>query len=70
MKYSMKDISVGDEVYFDSTPSQSNHGLYWTVLQKLEKEERLIVQLDEMGHSDVRWTIKITEVQLSNKVPH
>jgi hypothetical protein len=59
----MEDIRVGDEVYFDSSPSQSNHDLYWTVLQKQDKEERLIVRLNEMGHSDERWVIKIDEVK-------
>lgn len=67
-KYKIEDIEVGDEVYFDSTPGQSNHDLYWKVISKLENEERLIVQLDEMGHSDLRWTVNIDEVRQHIKI--
>lgn len=59
----MDDISIGDQVYFDSTRMQSNHDLYWTVINKLENQKQLIVQLDEMGYKDERWTIDIHEVR-------
>ena len=63
MEYKFEDINIGDEVYFNSTPSQSNHDLYWKVIHKYENEKQLVVQLDEMGHSDLRWTIGIKEVR-------
>ncbi len=30
-KYKIEDINIGDEVYFDSLPSQNNYDLYWKV---------------------------------------
>ena len=63
MEYKMEDIRIGDEVYFDSTPSQSNHDLYWKVIHKYEEEKQLVVQLDEMGFKDLRWLISIKEVK-------
>ena len=62
-KYKIEDINIGDEVYFDSTQVQSNHDLYWKVIHKTENEKQLIVQLDEMGHKDLRWTVDIAEVR-------
>lgn len=59
----MEEINIGDEVYFDSQPAQSNHDLFWTVIHKYEKEKQLVVQLDEMGFRDLRWTIDIKEVR-------
>jgi len=63
MKYKMEDINIGDQVYFDSTPMQTNHDLYWTVINKLDLQKQLIVQLDEMGYKDERWTIDLHEVR-------
>ncbi|APZ47462.1 hypothetical protein BW723_14725 [Polaribacter reichenbachii] len=63
MKYKIIDINIGDEVYFESTPSQSNHDLYWQVIDINEKMNTLIVQLDEMGFDDLRWSISIKEVK-------
>lgn len=62
MKYKFEDINIGDEVYFNSTKLQSNHDLYWKVIHKIEHTQELVVQLDEMGYKDERWTIKINEV--------
>ena len=62
MEIKFEDINIGDGVYFNSTNLQSNHDLYWKVIYKYEKEKQLIVQLDEMGHNDLRWTIDIKEV--------
>lgn len=67
MIHQFEDINIGDEVLFYSTQLQSNHDLYWKVIDKLEKEKKLIVQLDEMGYKDLRWVIDIKEVQLHNK---
>jgi hypothetical protein len=64
MKYKLEDINIGDEVYFDSTTSQLNYDLYWKVINKLEKEKKLLVQLDEMGFHNKRWIISIDEVRL------
>jgi hypothetical protein len=62
MKYNFDDINIADEVIFNSTTSQSNHDLYWKVLHKDEKTKQLIIQLDEMGYTDERWSININEV--------
>jgi hypothetical protein len=67
-KYKIEDINIGDEVYFDSIQGQSNHDLYWKVIHIMEKEKQLIVQLDEMGHSDLRWTVDISEVRQHLKI--
>ena len=67
-KYKIEDINIGDEVYFDSTQGQSNQDLYWKVIHKTENEKQLIVQLDEMGHKDLRWTVDITEVRRHLKI--
>ena len=63
MEYKFEDINIGDEVYFNSSNSQSNHDLYWKVIDKIESANKLIVRLDEMGHNDLRWTIDIKEVR-------
>lgn len=68
-RYEMKEINVGDDVYFDSTPAQSNHDLYWKVLDKLEKQNQLIVQLNDGGFKDLRWTIDIAEVRWYTPIP-
>ncbi len=62
-RYKFEDIEIGDEVYFDSVPAQSNHDLYWQVIDKLDKEKRLIVQLNEMGFTDERWAINADDVR-------
>lgn len=63
MKYKMEDINIGDKVFFESTEMQSNYDLYWTVISKLDNQLQLIVQLDEMGYKDERWTIGLREVR-------
>lgn len=60
MKYKIEDINIGDEVIFDSTRSQSNKDLYWTVIRK--SGTRLVIELKEMGF-DENWTIEINEVR-------
>ena len=69
MEYKFEDINIGDEVYFDSTNSQSNHDLYWKVLNKIENTKELIVGLDIMAWKDERWTIKIRDVRLHTPIP-
>ena len=64
MKYKFEDINIGDEVIFDSTPSQSNHDLYWKVIDKIDQTKELIIQLDEMGYKDLRWTLRMNEVKI------
>lgn len=59
----MDDIIIGDKVYFDSTKLQNNHDLYWEVIHKYEEQQELVVRLNEMGFTDERWTIKISEVK-------
>ena len=63
MTYKFEDINIGDLVYFNSTKLQSKNDLFWKVLEKLEYSKELVVQLDEMGHKDVRWIIKIEDIQ-------
>lgn len=63
MRFKMDDINIGDKVYFDSTKLQSNHDLYWEVIHKYEKQQELVVRLNEMGFTDERWTINISEVK-------
>jgi hypothetical protein len=62
MEHKFEDINIGDEVIFNSTPSQSNHDLYWTVIEKIEQTKQLIIQLDTMGHKDLRWTLNMKDV--------
>lgn len=66
MNYKIEDIEIGDEVFFESK-TQSNHDLYWKVIDKMDKEQKLIVRLDEMGHKDLRWTVDIKEVRQHSK---
>lgn len=68
MKYNLADIKIGDEVYFKSTNVQSNHELYWKVIDKIDGTTLLIVQLNEMGYSDLRHTIDIGEVVYHNSL--
>jgi hypothetical protein len=63
MNYKLSNIKIGDEVYFDSTTSQSNHDLYWKVIDINEKTNTLIVQLNEMGFVDLRWSISLNQVR-------
>jgi hypothetical protein len=63
MIYNFDDINVGDEVYFESTHSQSNYDLYWKVIEKLDQSKELIIRLNEMGYKDIKWIIKIKEVK-------
>ena len=63
MKYNFEDINRGDEVYFNSTTLQNNYDLYWTVINKIELTKQLIIQLNTMGHSDLRWTINVDEIR-------
>ena len=63
MKYTIEEIAIGDEVYFESTELQRNHDLNWKVIHIYESQKELVVQLDEMGHRDLRWTISISEVK-------
>jgi hypothetical protein len=67
-KYTMDVINIGDEVYFESTKLQSNHDLYWKVIHKYEQPKQLVVQLNEMGYKDERWTINIDEVKYYNSL--
>lgn len=62
MEHKFEDIKIGDEVIFNSTPSQSNHDLYWTVIDKVEHTKQLIIQLDTMGYKDLRWVLNIKDV--------
>lgn len=62
MEYKFEDIKIGDEVIFKSTTSQSNHDLYWTVIEKVEQTKQLIIQLDTMGHKDLRWVLSMKDV--------
>lgn len=68
MEYKFEDINIGDEVYFNSTPSQYNHDLYWKVINKYENEKQLVVQLDEMGHKDLRCIVDISEIRQHLKI--
>jgi hypothetical protein len=63
MIYKFEDINIGDLVYFNSSKLQSNYDLFWKVLEKLEYSKELVVQLDEMGFKDIKWIIKIEEIQ-------
>ena len=63
MNYKLSDIAIGDEVYFDSSTSQSNHDLYWKVINIDKNTERLIVELNEMGFKGLRWSISVKEVK-------
>jgi len=63
MKYKFEEINIGDEIYFNSTPSQSNHDLYWKVISKIEHSKHLVLQLDEMGHHNERWLITVEEIR-------
>jgi hypothetical protein len=60
MKYSIDEINIGDEVYFNSSKLQSNHDLYWKV--KGKSENKLMIELKEMGKEEY-WTIDFTEVR-------
>jgi hypothetical protein len=62
MDYKFEDINIGDEVIFNSTPSQSNHDLYWTVIEKVEQTKELIIQLDTMVYKDLRWILNMKDV--------
>ena len=57
-KYKIEDISIGDLVYFDSQPGQSNHDLYW-VVHAIDAPS-LMIQL----RNEHYWTIHIDEVYL------
>lgn len=67
-KYTMDEINLGDEVYFESSKLQSNHDLYWKVIHKYVQTQELVVQLNVMGFNDERWTIKIDEVKYYNSL--
>lgn len=62
MEHKFEDIIIGDEVIFNSTPSQPNHDLYWTVIGKIKQTKQLIIQLDTMGHKDLRCTLNMKDV--------
>jgi protein tyrosine phosphatase len=62
MESKFEDVNIRSEVYFNSAPSQSNRDLFWKVIHKYEDEKRLVVQLDEMAYSNVRWTIGFKDV--------
>ena len=55
-KYKIEDINIGDEIYFDSTPSQYNYDLFWPVHDKDDKN--LFVKLN-----DDYWTVNIDSVR-------
>ena len=59
-KFKIEEINIGDEVYFDSTPSQNNHDLYWSVTGK--RGTQLMIQLNYLGQQEY-WTIDVTEVR-------
>ncbi|UJP65815.1 hypothetical protein [Mongoliitalea daihaiensis] len=61
-KYDIKDINIGDEVYFDDVYSgkiltQSNFDEYWTV-HGIDNDQ-LLVNLREEHY----WSIKVSEVR-------
>ncbi|RZK25303.1 MAG: hypothetical protein EOO43_05865 [Flavobacterium sp.] len=58
-KYSADEINVGDEVYFESTASQSNHDDYWLVTGK--KSNRIFISFNKMG-MDETWTLEDKEI--------
>ena len=62
MEHKFEDINIGDEVIFNSTPSQSNHDLYWTVIEKNEQTKQIIIRLDTMGYKDLRWILNLKDV--------
>ncbi|PCJ24177.1 MAG: hypothetical protein COA97_10370 [Flavobacteriales bacterium] len=67
MKFHFENINIGDEVYFESSSLQNNHDLYWKVIHKYEQSKEFVVQLNEMGVQDERWTIKLDEVKYHNR---
>jgi hypothetical protein len=66
MKYNYDDININDSVFFEDE-NQSNYDLYWKVIHKDDKSKLIIVQLDEMGHNDERWTISVEQIRLIEK---
>jgi len=64
MAYKYEDIGIGEQVYFDDK-SQSNHDLYWTVIEK-SANRLLIIELKEMGY-DERYAV--TADQIRSKLP-
>ena len=62
-KYKIEDINIGDEIYFDSVPSQSNFDEYWTVHGK--DNNQVLVNLKKEHY----WTVKISEVRQHIKKP-
>ena len=66
MKYNYDDIKINDFVFFFFL-YQSNYDLYWKVIDKDDKTKLIIVQLDEMGHNDERWTISVEQIRLIEK---
>ena len=66
MKYNYDDIKINDFVFFEDS-NQSNYDLYWKVIDKDDKTKLIIVQLDEMGHNDERWTISVEQIRLIEK---
>lgn len=62
-KYKIEDINIGDEIYFDSVPSQSNFDEYWTVHGK--DNNQVLVNLKKEHY----WTVKISEIRQHIKKP-
>ena len=48
-KYKMKDINIGDGVYF-KLDYQNNYDLFWTVKSKFDST--LEIEINEMGAND------------------
>ncbi|PLX07996.1 MAG: hypothetical protein C0596_08595 [Marinilabiliales bacterium] len=63
-KYTMKDINVGDGVYF-KLEYQSNYDLFWTVISKKEPDI-LEIEINKMGAND-RIFLKIEDVHSLEK---
>lgn len=61
-KYKIEDINIGDEIYFDSVPSQSNFDEYWAVHGK--DKDHLLVNFKK----EYYWTVKISKVRQHLKI--
>ena len=60
----MKDINVGDGVYF-KLDHQNNYDLYWTVLSKIEPDT-LEIEINEMGAKNKIY-LKVADVYTIEK---
>ncbi len=65
-KYKIEEIEIGDQVYFDSTSSQSNFDEYWDVHEK--RDNNLLINHNRTHYwtidvKDVRQLIKLNKVE-------